>query len=99
MSLSEKSGWRNIKEQGRKLFDAKLGGSYEVFNKRPMLEEIREYCVQDVLFLPELWSVYSAKVNGTWTGKVRVETLARVALSQRADYNGSGRHMALSPWL
>ncbi len=98
MTSFEKSDWKNVKEQGRKLFAPELGGSYEVFNKRPMAEEIRKYCAQDVLFFPGLWSAYSAKVNTIWAEKVRVETLARVALSQTANYNGSGRHMALSPW-
>lgn len=98
MTLAQKLVWKAVKEQGKKLFDPQLGGSYEVFNTRPMTEEIRKYCVQDVLFLPGLWSAYSAKLSTAWTEKVRKETLARVVLSQTVNYNGKGRHMALGPW-
>ncbi|KAK3169722.1 hypothetical protein OEA41_009106 [Lepraria neglecta] len=98
MTYSERSNWKIVKEQGRKLFAPELGGSYEVFNIRPMPEEITKYCVQDVLFLPGLWSTYSAKVSAAWADKVRLATLARVSLSQTANYNGQGRHMALGPW-
>ncbi len=98
MTYSERSNWKAVKEEGRKLFAPELGGSYEVFNTRPMAEEITKYCVQDVLFLPGLWSTYSAKVPAAWAEKVRLATLARVSLSQMVDYNGQGRHMALGPW-
>lgn len=98
MTSLEKSAWKSVKEQGRKLFGPQQGGSYEVFNTRPMTEEVRKYCVQDVLFLPGLWSKYAGKVSATWAEKVRMETLARVALSQTTNYNGKGKHMALGPW-
>ncbi len=98
MTFSQRSDWQKAKAQGRKLFAPERGGSYEVFNTRPLAEELRKYCVQDVLFLPGLWSTYSAKVSAAWAGKVRLETLARVSLSQTASYNGEGRHMALGPW-
>ena len=98
MTPSQRSEYRTMKEQGRKLFDPEKGGSHAVFNTRPLPEEIRKYCVQDVTFLPKLWSTYSAKVSGSWTNKIRQETLARVSLSQTNDYNGDGRHMALGPW-
>ena len=98
MSSSEKSIWKAVKVQGQKLFDPLQGGSYEVFNARPMTEEIKKYCVQDVLFLPGLWSVYTAKLSTSWAEEVCTKTLARVALSQTANYNGNGRHMALGPW-
>ena len=98
MTYSQRSNWKKVKEQGKKLFAPERGGSYEVFNTRPLVEGIKEYCVQDVLFLPGLWSTYSAKVSATWADKVRLETLARVSLSQTASYNGKGKHMALGPW-
>ena len=98
MSSSQRSNWKTVKEQGRKLFAPEQGGSYEVFNTRPLAEAIREHCVQDVLFLPGLWSTYSAKVSAAWAEKVHLATLARVSSSQTASYNGKGRHMALGPW-
>ncbi|KAL4934844.1 ribonuclease H-like domain-containing protein [Aspergillus oleicola] len=55
MTFSERQKWKATKEKGLKLFAPERGGSYEVFNTRPLAEEIIEYCVQDVRFLPKLW--------------------------------------------
>ena len=98
MGYAERAAWKADKESGRKLFSPELGGSYEVFNARPMTEQIKKYCVQDVLFLPGLWTTYNAQLSASWAEKVRVATLARVALSQTTTYNGKGRHMAIGPW-
>ena len=98
MTYAQKSNWKTVKDQCKKLFAPEQGGSYEIFNKRPLVGEIRNYCVQDVLFLPALYNTYSAKVSAEWAEKVRVETLARVALSQTPGYNGKGSHKALGPW-
>ena len=98
MTYAEKEAWQVTKERGRRLFAPELGGSYAVFDVRPVTQQIREYCVQDVLFLPGLWTTYMARLSRAWAEKVRVATLDRVALSQTAGYNGKGRHQALGPW-
>lgn len=36
---------------GLNLFDPQRGGSQEVFNKRPLAEEIKQYYIQEVQFL------------------------------------------------
>ncbi|RMZ30118.1 hypothetical protein D0859_05785 [Hortaea werneckii] len=46
--------WKQIKEEGAKLFNPKLGGSYEVFNFRPLPQTLLDYCVGDVQYLPAL---------------------------------------------
>ncbi|KAF2728528.1 hypothetical protein EJ04DRAFT_401319, partial [Polyplosphaeria fusca] len=48
------SRWKLAKEKGERLFLARYGGSYDVFNKRPIPEEIIEYCAGDVQHLPKL---------------------------------------------
>ena len=98
MSAAEKGAWKVVKAKGRTLFDPLLRGSYEVFNVRPMTEEIRKYCVQDVLVLPGLFKVYFAKLSPFWMKKVRDATWARVELSQSATYKPNGRHKARGPW-
>lgn len=98
MSDAEKRQWAENKEAGRKLFAPERGGNFEVFNVRPMLESIKQYCMQDVKFLPRLWQRYNPKLTPLWRGKVEVETSARIRLSQSATFNGKGRHMALGPW-
>ncbi|KAJ4351408.1 uncharacterized protein N0V89_006750 [Didymosphaeria variabile] len=98
MSYAEKAKWAENKEAGRKLFDPKRGGSYEVFNVRPVPENIKEYCMQDVKFLPRLWQRYDAKLTPLWRIKVDRATMDRIQLSQGASFDGKGRHMALGPW-
>jgi exonuclease 3'-5' domain-containing protein 1 len=54
LSAAERSAWTATKERGTRLFALERGGSYQVFNERPLSEEIRRYCVQDVHLLPRL---------------------------------------------
>ncbi|KAK5155915.1 hypothetical protein LTS14_005481 [Recurvomyces mirabilis] len=89
--------WRNVKDNGRRLFDPARGGSYAVFAERPMSTEVRDYCVQDVALMPNLRDVYRAKLCDAWWRKIEDETRARIRLSQSVGYNGKGRHMALGP--
>ena len=62
LSMNERHTWKVAKEKGIKLFAPGHGGSCQVFNKRPLSEEIRLYCVYEVQFLPRLWSYYNAKL-------------------------------------
>lgn len=97
MTPTEKKSWNLAKEKGLRLFAPERGGRYEVFNERPLAEEISQYCVQDVQFLPRLWSCYRGRMSREWIIKVQKESEARVLLSQRQDYNGHGRHKAMAP--
>ena len=99
MTLAELQRWRSVKEKGMRLFDPNRGGSYEVFNARPLSEDIRAYSIQDVKLMPKLWALYNAKlVSPLWKEKVENATLDRVVMSQSALFNGNGPHMALGPW-
>ncbi|KAI9705150.1 MAG: hypothetical protein M1812_008294, partial [Candelaria pacifica] len=98
MTPSEKGIWASVKEKGLKLFAPEHGGCYEVFNARPLAEDIRAYCIQDVQFMPRLLAGYSSKITQPWALKVDEATKERVALSQSETFNGKGSHMALGPW-
>jgi exonuclease 3'-5' domain-containing protein 1 len=54
LTEEELDAWLETKDRGRSLFVPDDGGSYEVFNERPLREEIRRYCVQDVHLLPRM---------------------------------------------
>jgi exonuclease 3'-5' domain-containing protein 1 len=97
LSAQESAAWKGVKDAGVKLFAPEHGGSYSVFAKRPLSDAIKLYCAQDVQILPRLWSHYSSRMSSAWTMKVHRASKERVALSQKADYNGKGRHMALAP--
>ena len=63
MEPKERDAWLATKEHCRTLFVPEKGGSYEVFNERPMRSEIIEYCIKDVLLLPKLWEYYDSRLD------------------------------------
>ncbi|KAJ5292110.1 hypothetical protein N7478_001361 [Penicillium angulare] len=97
LTRSEASAWKIIKDNGRRLFAPERGGSYEVFNSRPLSETIIKYCAQDVRILPKLWAFYNGKLGGRLRGKLEVATSDRINVCFQAEYTGVGRHMAESP--
>jgi exonuclease 3'-5' domain-containing protein 1 len=97
LSVSERDAWKKTKEKGLNLFAPERGGSYEVFNARPLSDDIMLYCIEDVHLMPRLWREYNSKMVKRWQAKVQQATKDRVILSQTATYNGQGRHMALTP--
>jgi exonuclease 3'-5' domain-containing protein 1 len=97
LTTSEKQAWEVVKEKGRNLFAPERGGSYEVFNTRPLSNDMLLYCIQDVQFMPKLWRHYDSKMTSKWAEKVQKATKERVDLSQTATFNGDGKHMALGP--
>lgn len=97
MSATERLAWNRCKENGRKLFAPEHGGSYEVFNFRPLVEDILQYCVQDVQYLPELWNTYNGKLTKKWRQKVRSEVKSRIQLSQLPSFPSSRRQMIRGP--
>ncbi|PVH69168.1 exonuclease [Cadophora sp. DSE1049] len=97
LSMSEGKVWKETKEKGLNLFAPERGGNYEVFNVRPLPEDVLLYCIQDVHFMPKLWRRYNSKLSVAWAAKVQQAGKDRVALSQTAAFNGKGKHMALGP--
>jgi exonuclease 3'-5' domain-containing protein 1 len=90
LTTHESQLWKASKEKGLKLFAPEHGGSYDVFDVRPLPSEIMEYCVRDVRFLPRLWVQYH-QISLSWAEKVTTETLNRVKHSQTAIYDGKGQ--------
>ena len=98
ISYQEKQVWAATKKAGLELFDPVHGGSYQVFNARPLTDAITRYCIQDVTFLPQLRSRYWDRLDLAWKNKVGTETRARVLSSQSPTYQPHGAHKALGPW-
>jgi exonuclease 3'-5' domain-containing protein 1 len=97
LSLHQRADMMKVKMNGLQLFAPERGGTYEVFNQRPIPNDIILYCAQDVQILPQLYAHYSSKITPTWKEKMLSASRDRVALSQSATFNGKGRHMALAP--
>lgn len=90
-------GWKMAKQKGERLFKPEHGGSSNVFNTRPISDDIIQYCAGDVQYLPKLRNCFSARDN-TKRELVKRETKARVAASQQPDYQPYGQQKALAPW-
>ncbi|KAK6526496.1 hypothetical protein TWF694_005079 [Orbilia ellipsospora] len=89
------------KEAGVKLFAPEKGGSYEVFNERPLRPEIGQYCVQDVAFLKTLWSLFEVALSTPgrrWRkAQIATEVQRRLAMANDPNYNPRGREKSLGP--
>ena len=92
------ASWKAAKEKGEKLFKPERGGSYEVFNQRPIPEEILSYCAGDVSCLPELRHTLWRGRTVCWQDLVNEETKKRVAASQKPEYQPHGPDRAMAPW-
>ncbi|KAF9731452.1 3'-5' exonuclease [Paraphaeosphaeria minitans] len=85
-----------IKNRGSELFDPDKGGSFEVFNQRPLDPVIEKYCMQDVIFLPHLWLRYNKKLwVPFWKFVVASETKKRLEESRSAGYIPQDKKKAL----
>lgn len=101
MSSAERLDWKTTKEAGVRLFAPERGGSYEVFNQRPLKKEVLEYCVQDVEFLPRLWKCYNQRAivqEKRIAEKIEKAVQRRIEESQSSEYLPHGRHKAIGPW-
>jgi len=94
---SDLASWKLAKEKGERLFKAEHGGSYEVFNLRPIPDDIVSYCVGDVQCLPKLWDKFWRNTN-RWRDLVNEEAKKRVAASQKPEYQPHGPDRTLAPW-
>lgn len=95
----QKQRWTAVKDAGKALYDPEKGGSFAVFNVRPLDEKIEAYCVQDVQFLPLLRQRYCSLLQPIWKTKVDAATTARVRSSQESGYQPQGEHKKYSPWV
>jgi len=98
LSPEAKAVWKANKKRISALFASELGGSYEVFNVRPLPQDTFDYCTQDVRYLHDLWSVYNGRMSRGWRAKVREETEKRLFDSQSASYDPKGKFKIFSPW-
>ncbi|MCJ1384307.1 hypothetical protein MMC17_007423 [Xylographa soralifera] len=98
LSDEAKQAWKAAKQCGQTLFLPEHGGSYEVFNVRPMPQDIVAYCGNDVVYLPILWAIYSRKISKKWASRVQIETCNRLIMSRSVSFDPHSKNKALSPW-
>jgi exonuclease 3'-5' domain-containing protein 1 len=96
-NLSTTQAWKLVKEKGEKLFNPVHGGSYAVFNQRPIPADIVAYCAGDVALLPALREVFFAQ-TARQRGVIVEQTARRVSVSQSAGYLPQGPDKPRAPW-
>ncbi|KAI4905965.1 hypothetical protein J4E90_011040 [Alternaria incomplexa] len=89
---------RRDRHAGEILFRAEFGGSPEVFNQRPLPDDIVKYCVGEVACLPVLRNMLWRTRTQKWRDFVRDETERRVAYTHAAGYQSGGTDRVLAPW-
>jgi exonuclease 3'-5' domain-containing protein 1 len=101
ISPRKKREWEAAKDKGLRLFAPEKGGRHEVFNERPLRDEIEEYYVQDVRCLPGLYDVYSTRLENAgywyWESEICSKTRERLTESMSEGYEPHGPHKALAP--
>lgn len=101
LSLPERMRWEAAKTRGHVLFDPAKGGRYEVFNERPLKDELTTYCAQDVQYLPSLYRVYAKTLESAgylrWEDQVRSKTRQRLVESMSETYQPHGHYKAIAP--
>ncbi|KAF3905319.1 hypothetical protein ABW20_dc0110319 [Dactylellina cionopaga] len=101
MTPSQLIAWQSTKEIGVKLFAPEKGGSYEVFNERPLKDDVGRYCVQDVSFLKNLWELFERRLSSpalSWRkSEITQETVRRLAVADDPNYDPKGRERARGP--
>ena len=98
ISSAQRDHARAVKDAGRKLFAPEKGGSYDVFNERPLQPMVQEYCVVDVLHMPKLWEVYKKRMSAFWEVMVREAGEERVRESQGSGYRADDGGKRLGCW-
>lgn len=56
------------------------GGSYAVFDQRPLSSKMQSYCIQDIVYMTGLRELYREKLCDKWWRKIEKETDERMAL-------------------
>jgi exonuclease 3'-5' domain-containing protein 1 len=93
--------WEPVKQAGLRLFQPEFGGSYSVFEERPLDPRIVAYCAQDVTLLFELEGTLRGsfgRFGSNWENRIVAGSARRVSLAEGA-YERNGRHRALAPAL
>jgi exonuclease 3'-5' domain-containing protein 1 len=93
------NAWKEVKEAGNRLFSPEKGGSYTIFERRPLDPRILAYCAQDVALMFQLEAAMKKTMDKPegWEKKILLGSANRVAESKSSYYSGQGRHRAIAP--
>lgn len=94
LTLKKREKMAAIKEAGCKLFAPELGGSYEVFDARPLAHELLDYLVTDVVVLLDLLDE-QLRLSGLSMYMLQKLSDTRMHKTINSIETPKGRHMAI----
>ena len=94
---NELKEWKRVKNVVKELFTQHEGVAGNIFEQRPLPNDVAAYCAGDVQYLPQLWRRYILYASEN-NDHVRLETAKRVEESMKPGYQPHGSHKALAPW-
>ncbi len=70
----------------------------DVFVTRPIDAKTAQYCVNDVIHLPDLHALYLRRIQGDWLAMATEESARRVAEAHSQGYESQSPTKKLGPW-
>lgn len=70
----------------------------DVFTARPRDAKTVQYCVNDVVHLPDLHALYLRRIEGDWLARAMEESARRVAEAHSPGYEPQSPTKKLGPW-
>ncbi len=70
----------------------------DVFATRPIDAKTAQYCVNDVIHLPDLHALYLRRIKGDWLAMATEESARRVAEAHSPGYEPQSPTKKLGPW-
>lgn len=70
----------------------------DVFVTRPIDLKTAQYCMNDVIYLPDLHAFYMERIKGEWFNKAMEESMRRVADAHSPGYEPQSPTKKLGPW-
>ncbi|CAE7079115.1 unnamed protein product [Rhizoctonia solani] len=99
-SESAQQQWSDWISNGQRTVSPELGGDLRAWDERPLRQELVNYCLADVIYLPQLLQVYESKLANKpleYRKRIEQEVQARLKLAEDFSFDSYGKHMARAP--
>jgi exonuclease 3'-5' domain-containing protein 1 len=92
LRFMELNRWIRTRKEMKSLMPA------DVFAARPIGAKTIQYCVNDVVHLPDLYTLYLGRMQGDWYAKAMEQSALRVAEACSPGYEPQSASKKLGPW-
>lgn len=86
-----------MKDEGKRMFSPDKGGSFEIFEKRPLPEKIIEYSAMDVFFLEDIKRFFFDVLDQYWVDWVLLRSFERLELACSSSSLPTGKKACIAP--